>query len=57
MKRGIKRQADTTTPLVDQVSSAQFDIPKRRESTRKVKRPKMDLPGENSGLAPVRIAQ
>lgn len=28
---------------------------KRRESTRKVKRPKMDLPGENSGLAPVRL--
>ena len=57
-RRGVKRQADTTTPSTGQPSPNSITpihplpplplIPQRRESTRKVKRPKMDLPGEKS---------
>ena len=57
-RRGVKRQADTTTPSTGQPSPTSATpihplpplplIPQRRESTRKVKRPKMDLPGEKS---------
>ena len=56
----MKRQADTTTPSTGQPSptaitmtgvpnlilGCQPQIPQRRESTRQVKKPKMDLPGE-----------
>ena len=52
-RRGVKRQADTTTPSTGQPSPSAIIaipplplVPQRRESTRQVKRPKMDLPGE-----------
>lgn len=54
-RRGVKRQADTTTPSSGQPSPSSATpavpqplIPQRRESTRQVKRPKMDLPGETT---------
>ena len=54
-KRGVKRQADTTTPLQgDHIM--EMGIPKRRESTRKVKKAKHELPGENSLTAPVSVS-
>jgi len=43
-KKGIKRQADTTTPGFQFIEGP----PVRRESTRQVKKPRMDLPGEYS---------
>lgn len=43
-KKGIKRQADTTTPGYQFIEGP----PMRRESTRQVKKPRMDLPGEYS---------
>lgn len=53
-RRGVKRQADTTTPSTGQPSPNSVmpvlppmqGVPHRRESTRQVKRPKLDLPGE-----------
>eukprot|EP00731_Ephydatia_muelleri_P035582 Em0137g14a len=63
VRRGVKRQADTTTPSSGQPSPSamirqpspsamipQPLIPQRRESTRQVKRPRMDLPGEDLSL-------
>ncbi len=53
-RRGVKRQADTTTPSTGQPSPnailppLPLVPPQRRESTRQVKRPKMDLPGEST---------
>lgn len=54
-RRGVKRQADTTTPSTGQPSPSSLTHvitslgpPGRRESTRQVKRPKLDLPGEKT---------
>ncbi|KAJ8299919.1 hypothetical protein KUTeg_021438 [Tegillarca granosa] len=63
LKRGVKRKADTTTPVV--VSSSPYDpafepgpkveknivpksIPARRESNRQIKKPKRDLPDDQA---------
>ena len=50
-RRGVKRQADSTTPSTGQPSPSCVLpplplVPQRRESTRTIKRPKLDLPGE-----------
>ena len=61
-RKGVKRQADTTTPSSGQPSPTAPEtsqrhhhvitpaplIPQRRESTRTIKRPNMDLPGETT---------
>ena len=52
-RRGVKRQADSTTPSTGQPSPSsaippQPLVPARRESTRTIKRPKLDLPGETN---------
>lgn len=50
-RRGVKRQADSTTPsTIRPTPSCVLPplplVPQRRESTRTIKRPKLDLPGE-----------
>ena len=52
--KGVKRQADTTTPTTGQpgpnggvVLHSATNL-QRRESSRQVKRPKLDLPGEQN---------
>ncbi|CAI8050147.1 Bromodomain-containing protein 2 [Geodia barretti] len=50
-RRGVKRQADSTTPSTVRPSPSCVIpplplVPQRRESTRTIKRPKLDLPGE-----------
>lgn len=60
-RKGVKRQADTTTPFSGQPSPTGLPevasvhtpvnlplVPQRRESTRTIKRPKLELPGESS---------
>ena len=71
-KKGVKRKADTTTPIIASHYDTPFDSlpdslqtgirvaklpPARRGSSRQIKKPKKDLPDEQSVSCPVEVSE